>query len=236
MIHLRPGEEAKLYLGVDDNFFSGFGVTALALDLDGILVDSTPAVERHWTEFAARVGVAPGHVLEVAHGRGSREVIAEFTSDVDSQLAWFETLEAADTADVVALPGARELLESLPRERWAIVTSGGRAVAGARIAAAGLFLPALLITADDVPRAKPDPAGYRAAVERLGFAGPVLAIEDSPAGVAAALRANCVVIGVQTTHTSNELGAAQGTISSLADLKVTVRGDGMLVLDAQLLR
>jgi sugar-phosphatase len=196
-------------------------VAAVLLDLDGVLVDSSPAVERHWRAFADRCAVDPHAILGIAHGRPSRDVIGTFVADVTSHLAWFEALEATDTEDVTALVGADHLLDRLPAERWAVVTSGGRAVATARLLAAGLPLPNVLVTADDVHRGKPDPEGYRLASTKLAAGQAAVAFEDSPAGIEAARGAGCIVVGVATTHDPAELHADL-VVRSLADVEVHV--------------
>ncbi len=81
----------------------------------------------------------------------------------------------------------------------------------------------MLVTADDVPRGKPDPAGYRAAAARLG-APPraAVVIEDAPAGIEAARRAGLLAIGVTTTLAADALLAA-GAAAAIADLRALPR-------------
>lgn len=112
----------------------------------------------------------------------------------------------ADLDSVVALPGAEDLLRSLPRDRWAAVTSGGRELMTARLQAAGLPVPDVLVAAEDVAVGKPDPAGYLLAAQRLG-ADPAdcVVLEDAPAGLEAGRRAGCRVLAVATSHTPEQL-------------------------------
>ena len=133
--------------------------TALLFDLDGVLADSTAAVERHWRAFARRHALDGDAVMRVVHGRRAVDSIRALTphADVDAELAWLVDGEASDTSDVVAIPGAAALLAALPADRWAVVTSGVRRVAEARLRAAGLPLPTHLIAADEIARGKPDP-------------------------------------------------------------------------------
>jgi mannitol-1-/sugar-/sorbitol-6-phosphatase len=85
----------------------------------------------------------------------------------------------------------------LPPGSWAVVTSGTRLLATARLAAAGLPAPTVLFAADDVPRGKPDPAGYRQAAEALGLPpSDCVVLEDSPAGIAAGVAAGAAIVGV----------------------------------------
>lgn len=157
-------------------------------DLDGVLVDSASAVERHWHAFAARRGLQVDHVATAAHGRRSADVIAALVpaGQADAETAWFEALEISDTDDVVALPGAVEVLAQLPTTSWGIVTSCGRDLAVARLDASGLPIPRILISADDVAAGKPDPQGYLLGSGALGVpAARVVVFEDAPAGAAA---------------------------------------------------
>src|SRR5260370_5532657 len=112
-------------------------------DLDGGLVDSTPAVARAWAGWAHEHGFAPGEVVKKAHGRPSIATIRELLPNADhaAENREVERREIADIEDVVPLPGAMELLQALPLDRWAIVTSCTRALAAVRIGAAGLPEP-----------------------------------------------------------------------------------------------
>lgn len=171
----------------------------LLFDADGVLVDSDASVETSWTRWARTWGFDPEAVLAMVHGRRSADTVALLVDPADRAraLADIDRIEVEDAAAVTALPGAASLLGSLPAGAWAVVTSGTRALATARLAAAGLPAPEVLVTADDVPLGKPDPAGYLLAATRLGVpvAGCVV-LEDSPAGVAAGLAAGAAVVGV----------------------------------------
>ena len=111
-----------------------------------------------------------------------------------------EATTAEDDDGLVAVTGARELASALPPSSWAVVTSAGRELAVARLTAAGLPLPAVLVTADDVSPGKPDPGGYLEAARRLS-ARPerCLIFEDAPVGVRAGISAGAIVIGMTTT-------------------------------------
>lgn len=181
----------------------GIVVTAQALlfDMDGTLIDSTEAVERTWRRFAARHGLDAAEILAGAHGQRTVETVAEHAppgTDVAAETAWLVAQDVADTRGTVALPGAAELLAALPRGRWALVTSAGRELAERRMAAAGLPLPEVLVSADDVRRGKPDPEGYRTAAARLGTdPRATVVFEDAEAGLLAGRAAGgyTVVVG-----------------------------------------
>jgi mannitol-1-/sugar-/sorbitol-6-phosphatase len=177
----------------------GIACRGLLFDSDGVLVDSDASVVLSWSRWARERGLDPEQVMEVVHGRRSADTVGVLIGSAEraAALEAIDRYEVEDAATVAALPGAAELLGSLPLGAWAVVTSGRRPLATARLAAAVLPVPAVLVTADDVPAGKPDPAGYVAAAEALGLApGECVVLEDSSAGVAAGRAAGTVVLGV----------------------------------------
>jgi sugar-phosphatase len=209
---------------------------AVLCDLDGVLVDSTASVEKHWTEFAEAHGLDTAAVLAVAHGRPARALIADLMpgSDVDALATELEMRETTDAAGSQALPGAAELLRTLPADRLAVVTSGTAPVATARLGATGLEPPAVFVTADQLTKGKPDPEPYLVAAQRLGVAAErCMVIEDAPAGIAAGRAAGARVLGLLTTHSAaaltepsaapDLLAADLASLLPLADGAVLVR-------------
>jgi sugar-phosphatase len=174
-------------------------------DMDGTLVDSTAIVERHWGNWAARNGLSLAEILRVSHGRPTIEtlrLVAPHLATVD-EAARLDADEAEDSDGLRPVPGAQALLASLPQDRWAVVTSAGRALATRRLVGASLPVPDVLVTSDDVPRGKPDPASYLEAARRLGaLPGRSIVLEDAPVGVEAGRAAGATVIGVTTTFAS----------------------------------
>jgi sugar-phosphatase len=131
------------------------------------------------------------------------------------------------------LDGALPLLESLPPHAWAIVTSGTRGVAIARLRSRGLPVPAIMVTAEDVVHGKPDPEPYLAAASRLGLpAEQCVVVEDSPAGIAAARAAGMRSVAIASTYACHELEAATAIASRLSELRVDNGADGRLVVRA----
>ena len=126
--------------------------SAMLFDLDGVLIDSTPAVARVWTQWAIKHGFDPEKTVREAHGRPSIESIRELLPDADHEAEnrEVERQEIEDTGGVVPLPGALALLTSLPQNRWAIVTSCTRPLAEVRIRTAGLPVPPTMITSSDI--------------------------------------------------------------------------------------
>jgi sugar-phosphatase len=171
----------------------------ILFDSDGVLVDSDASVRLSWTRWAQRWELDPESVAAMVHGRRSTDTVALL---IDSSrrveaLECIDRYEVEDAASVTALPGAAALLADLPRGSWAVVTSGRRPLAVARLTAAGLPVPGTLVCAEDVDAGKPDPAGYLLAASRLGIPPErCLVVEDSPAGVAAGIAAGASVLGV----------------------------------------
>jgi sugar-phosphatase len=212
--------------------------SALLFDLDGVLVDSTPAVARVWHGWAVEHGFDPEKVVRMAHGRPSRRTIRDLLSnpenkiDVQSDLEHeieredreVERREIEDLADVVLLPGALHLLNSLPPDRWTIATSCTRKLAEVRLRAAGLPIPEKMITSSDVKIGKPDPEPYLKAAAKLGFAASdCIVVEDAPAGIRAGKAAGARVIAFLTTMPRHELeeAGADWIVQNCADMVVS---------------
>ena len=204
-------------------------------DLDGVLVDSTPAVTRVWAWWAREHGFDPDEVVKKAHGRPSITTIRELLPDSDhaAESREVERREIADVEGVVPLPGAMELLQALPLERWAIVTSCTRPLAGVRIGAAGLPMPRYLVTSTDVKHGKPDPEPYLKGAQLLGVpAGECIVIEDAPAGIRAGKAAGARVLALRTTASDAELrqAGADWIIDDCAELFLNSLAAGELFL------
>jgi sugar-phosphatase len=185
--------------------------SALLFDLDGVLIDSTPAVTRVWAQWAIAHGFDPDDVVLKAHGRPSIATIRDYLphADHEAENREVERREIADLGGVVTLPGARELLGALPLDRWTIVTSCTRPLAEVRLATAGLPIPARLLTCDDVKNGKPDPEPYLKGASLLGVsARECVVVEDVPAGIRAGKAAGARVIACRTTVSEAELKAA----------------------------
>ena len=177
-------------------------------DLDGVLVDSTPAVARVWAKWAAKHGFVAEDVVRQAHGRPSMATIRDLLphADHDAENREVERGEIEDLEGVIPLPGALELLQAIPQDRWAIATSCTRRLAEVRICAAGLPLPKHLITSTDVQRGKPHPEPYVKAAKILGLApADCIVVEDAPAGICAGKGSGARVLALRTTAPDTEL-------------------------------
>lgn len=199
-----------------------YDCSAVILDLDGVLVDSAALVEGQWRRWATARGLDPEPFLRVCHGRRALETIRLVAPqlDAEAEVAALMADEQAADAEVRALPGAQRLLSQLPESTWAVATSGSRAAASARLAAAGLPLPRIMICADDVVQGKPHPEVYLTAAAALDAApSDCLVIEDAPAGIEAARAGGMRVVALATTHEAATLPVEVCAVS-LADIHV----------------
>jgi mannitol-1-/sugar-/sorbitol-6-phosphatase len=209
-----------------------FSAKALLFDMDGVLIDSAPAVERVWRRWALAHNLDPDHVVAQAHGRRSIETIRTVAPHMDAarENLHVEQMEIDDREGVTALPGSVRLLQGLPQSLFAVVTSATRPLAVARLGYAGLALPGHMTTADDVLHGKPSPEPYLKGAALLGVAaGDCLVFEDTPAGVAAARSAGMRVIALHTTYPAPALAAADAIVPSLADLRAELRGEEIFI-------
>ncbi len=196
---------------------------ALLFDLDGVLIDSTPAVSRVWSAWAEERGFDPVEVVAHAHGRPSLATVRKYlpTADHEAENREVERREIKDVEGIVLLRGARDLLQSLPSERWTIATSCTRPLAEVRLRAAGLPIPDPLVTSTDVTHGKPHPEPFLKAAAKLGFpATECVVVEDVPAGVRAGKAAGSRVIALRTTVHETELrdAGADWVLHSCADV------------------
>jgi sugar-phosphatase len=207
----------------------------LLFDMDGVLVSSIGAVNRCWRQWANEFDVPNADAFEVPHGVRAIDIVRMLKPDWDEQqvsagLRHIEDLEMLDTGDLRVLPGVKALLESLPLERWAIVTSATWRLLVGRLEAAGLPLPERLISGDMVERGKPDPEPYRRGAERLGLTpAECVVVEDAPSGVGAGLAAGCRVLAVLTTHSAEQVAEATWRVRTLDDVRVGESTDGLVL-------
>ncbi|KAB5580108.1 HAD-like domain-containing protein [Coniochaeta sp. 2T2.1] len=217
----------------------------LLFDMDGTIIDSTAAVEKHWHTIGNEIGVDPNVILQTSHGRRSIDMLKilapekanwEYVQHMESLLPLHHGHEASE------ILGARHLLSSLVSASypaWAIVTSGTIPLVTGWLKALSLPYPPaedLLVTAESVENGKPAPDGYLLARKRLGLEGEgkkVLVLEDSPAGIRAGKEAGCLVLGLVTSHTLEQVRAAEPdwVVKDLESVKLVKSDDGSVTLE-----
>ncbi|MBJ7221367.1 MULTISPECIES: sugar phosphatase [unclassified Brenneria] len=207
-------------------------------DLDGTLVDSLPAVERSWIDWAKAHGIEPQEVLDFIHGKQAITSLRHFLKGqteefIQREFDALEKIEATDTQGIVAMPGAKALLERLDELGipWAIVTSGTVPIASARHRAGGLPAPKAFITAEQVAKGKPCPDAYLLGAQQLGLKpGECVVVEDAPAGVLSGLSAGCQVIAVKAPADTPKLDQVDLILDSLTQLRIAPSPDGARII------
>jgi sugar-phosphatase len=204
----------------------------ILFDMDGVLVSSIGSVVRCWRRWAKIYDIPNADTYEVPHGMRAIEIVKSLRPDIDPEegLKVIEDMEIEDTADLIVLPGVKTLLESLPVERWAIVTSATKRLMLGRLKVAGLPVPERIISGDMVERGKPDPEPYRRGAALLGAkAEECVVVEDAPSGVGAGKAAGCRVLGVLGTHSAEDLREADWVVDSLDGLRVMITANGLQI-------
>jgi sugar-phosphatase len=213
-----------------------FSCSAILFDLDGVLADSTRAVDREWREWAGRKGVDGDAIMAIAHGVRTIEVIRRVAPhlDAEAEASMIENHEAHDQRGVVVMPGAAELVHSIPVGRWGVVTSGSRLLATSRLSYCGLPVPKVLVTSDDVTNGKPHPEPYLKGSQGLGVtAAECVVIEDAPAGILSARAGGMKVIGITSTYKAAALTDADAVVGKLEQIRVKSNGTGKLLIEVE---
>lgn len=203
----------------------------LLFDMDGVLISSIGSVVRCWKRWAVMYDIPDAENFVIPHGVRAIDIVRSLRPDLDEAgvlkgLRTIEDMELEDTADLKVLPGARELLASLPPERWSIVTSATRRLLLGRLRVAELPVSDRVIAGDEVVNGKPHPEPYITGAKLLGFdPKDCIVFEDAPSGAGAGVAAGCRVLGVLGTHKAEELSVCTWLVSSLEDFTVTLDGD-----------
>jgi sugar-phosphatase len=189
-------------------------------------MDSTASVEGVWRRWASAKGLNAERILQISHGRRAVDVLAELLPDHEREKNILEQLELEALDSIEEIPGVQAVLQQLASGRWAVVTSGVREVAIARLHRMGLPLPRVLVAAEDVTRGKPDPEAYIKAARLLDVnPSDCLVFEDAPAGIASARASGARVIALTTTYPLAALDEAESCIANFLSVAAEVRGD-----------
>lgn len=213
---------------VFDRSFSAF-----LFDMDGTILNSIASAERVWSRWAVKHGLDVATFLPTMHGKRGVDTIAQLGLpgiDVQAEALEVERQEIEDVDGILPIAGAIAFLSALPKARWAIVTSAPVALARSRLAAAGIPLPDVIVTAEDVTKGKPAPDGYRLGAQRLGFdAADCLVFEDVPAGILAGEGAGAHVAVITATH-HHPVETSHPKLANYEGVASQVDGDGDLRL------
>jgi sugar-phosphatase len=199
-------------------------VRGILFDMDGVLVSSLGSVERSWTRWALAHGVDPALAIQTAHGRRAIETVRFLRPDLNDreEMLRVEDMEVEDNEGLEILPGVRRILQSLPADSWAVVTSATRRLALSRLRAGGIPTPERLVSADQVIQGKPFPEPYLAGAKLLGLPPSYcLVIEYAPSGAAAGHAAGCNVLATLFSHPLESLSAADWVVRSLDEVRVS---------------
>ena len=202
----------------------------ILFDMDGILISSLASVERSWTKWSNMRSIDPAYALGLIHGRRAIESVAMLRPDLnpEEELALIEDIELADGEGITVLPGVKELITSIPKDRWTVVTSATERLARMRLVASGFSVPDRLVTAETVTEGKPHPAPYLAGAAILGFAPEKCVVfEDSASGVAAGCAAGCIVLATTFSHEAEHLQCANYLVRDLTGVSASVLQDGL---------
>ena len=204
----------------------------LLFDNDGVIVSSIGSVNRCWRKWAAHYNVPVAPDWEIEHGTRAVDVMQKLVPGINivEGLKLIEDMELEDVADLTVLPGVKDLLESLPMDRWAIVSSATYRLLVGRLKVANLPVPERIISGDRVVNGKPHPEPYIKGAELIHAAPKdCIVIEDAPSGVRAGKAAGCRVLGVLGTHSADELRAAgvEWVVETLEHAKAEVIENGL---------
>ena len=217
-------------MGAMDDFVN-VRCKAILFDMDGTLVDSTHVVERAWGWWAARHDLPTDMVLAFSHGRPTIATMDHFfpARDNREELKEMELYEEMQLEGIVAVPGAAQVVQALRGHPWAIVTSAWRKLAEARITAAGLPLPDVIVPVDEIRNGKPHPEGFFYAAEQLGVAPEeCLVFEDTRPGIEAGLNAGMRVVGLLRTVPAEQL-RHRPLIRDFRDVTIWSEGERLTV-------
>ena len=204
---------------------------ALLFDMDGTLLSSIAAAERVWGTWAERHGLDPKVFLPTIHGVRAEDTIRRQQLsgiNIDAEVQWINQAELNDVGGIMPIDGIAAFLAALPSDRWAIVTSASLELATRRLKAAGLALPATIITAEDVAKGKPHPDCFLLAAEKLGVRiSDCLVFEDAPAGIEAAEAAGADVMIIKATH-QHPIETTHSSINDYAAVEIGFDGAGRI--------
>lgn len=212
-------------------------------DLDGTLVDTTVAAINVWTDLCNRHGVDAEDLLRHSHGVRSTEIIQNYFPDLDNSQNQISRKLEEEMVDkyrdtVKPVDGSIKLLNALPKEKWAIVTSGPKWLTHLWFDTTPMEKvrkPDVFITSELVTKGKPDPMCYmmgKNALTNNNSSAKAVVFEDAPAGIKAGKAMGATVIGITTTYDKSILAEAGADyiVPDLTAVSTTTSADGKIVL------
>ena len=206
-------------------------------DLDGTLAETDSLHLPTWVDVLRPHGIEVDEEFyrERISGRANSEIVKDLLPNLSDKEGRevFEAKESAfrkRTVELEPLPGLLDFLKLGRKLGFAIVlvTNAPKENTGAILLALKLddYFDAIVLS-DDVGAVKPDPAPYRAALQKLNIEpGEAVAFEDSTSGIASAVGAGIPTVGIASTQKPEKLLAA-GAFTTAADF--TDPGLGSLV-------
>lgn len=204
---------------------------AFLFDMDGTILNSIPAAERIWGAWAERHGLDVATFLPTIHGVKGTETIARLGLpgvDPIKEAKGILDAEMAELEGISPIPGAIDFLNSLPRNRWAVVTSAGLGLALKRMKEAGIARPDVIVSGDDVANGKPHPDCFMLGAKKLGVeAKNCLVFEDAVAGILAGEGAGASIAVITATH-HHPMETALATLPDYTNVRAVTGPDGKL--------
>jgi haloacid dehalogenase superfamily, subfamily IA, variant 3 with third motif having DD or ED len=205
-------------------------VKAILFDLDGVIVDTLHFHFLAWQEMFRRWGGEVQELTVLLHeGRSSREILPLLIEEAgieipeDQRHDFIETKRAyyRSIVDVQFYPEAKESLLKL--HKWgytlALVTACAKKNMNHALSENELKLFDVIITGDDIPRAKPNPDPYEIARKKLGLEkDECLVVENAPLGIESGKNAGIKVAAIATTLPKEYLKGADYYLNTLKDI------------------
>ncbi|QSH40695.1 HAD-IA family hydrolase [Lentisphaerota bacterium ZTH] len=195
----------------------------MIFDVDATLVDTTNIINYVWKVWSKSKNRNFSEVYPHIHGRKINETLRCVCPSFENKKEEMKLTQkfAHEMKSAKSISGAHRFVQHISDIDWAIVTSGPRKIASTSLSAAGFNIPCVTICAEDVNNGKPHPEPFLKAVNKLGLlAHECVAFEDSPSGIASAKAAGCLTIALKTSHSCNDLQAADLVINDFNDIKV----------------
>ena len=205
-------------------------VKAILFDLDGVIVDTLHFHFLAWQEMFRRWGGEVKELTVLLHeGRSSREILPLLIEEAgieipeDQRHDFIETKRAyyRSIVDVQFYPEAKETLQKLHKEGYklALVTACAKKNMNHALSENELKLFDVIVTGDDIPRAKPHPDPYDIAQKKLGLKkDECLVVENAPLGIESGKNAGIKVAAIATTLPKEYLKGADIYLNTLKDI------------------